>query len=255
MTLFKLCEWEINGYSDSDWILMVYDDETNSIKSLTIGTTRFAGCAAHGYQICYECAGSPISPTQEIIEKARLVLKDFLFQRIKRLNYLSVMEPEDVNPGDKVQLLIDHKNQAFEYKKCENCINGQWINPKNPQDKRDCFSCYGEGEIKGNKLKQNNKLVWLKYSAGLTGTVKSCRAYGTFYKNGYNQPGRDNKTVIFVTENNKIVRAPLSKLRLAKNLKSDFELLQQAEEQSKSLHFGMMHPRFTWYDKNYVSNL
>ena len=38
-----LCEWEENGYHDSDFFAAVWDDETERVESMLLGSTRFGG--------------------------------------------------------------------------------------------------------------------------------------------------------------------------------------------------------------------
>ena len=245
MTTYKLCEWEINGRDDSDFMMSIYNDETDKIETVCVGSTRYAG----GFDY-----GNSIMPTAEVVEKARLVLVEYMFQALRSAEHRDVLTPDDVALETRVSLLEPHKNQTFKTSPCVKCNgSGSWVNPKNPSDSRECFSCNGYGELQGEKIKDaNGKLVWDKFPAGLSGVVKYCGAYGTFYRTGYNQPGRGNRTVKFVTDEGKMVKAPLSKLRLAKEPMTDEVLRQRAESLSHGLHFGAMHPRFTWYDKNYA---
>lgn len=257
MTLYKLCEWEINGYNDSDWMLSVYNDEANKIETICIGSTRYAGCIEHHAQICYKCHGDPQMPTMEIVEKARLCLAEYIFNSLRHVEHRSVLEPDDVRIGERVRLLEPHKNQSFKTTPCTKCNgSGHWVNPRNPDDKRDCFGCKGYGEIQGEKNKDSNgKLIWEKFQAGLSGVVKYCQAYGQFYSSGYNQPCRFNRTVKFVTDDGKLVKAPLSKLRLDREPMSDEKLREKAESLSHELHFGSMYPKCAWYDKHYAANV
>jgi hypothetical protein len=248
MTLYNLCEWEINGYDDSDFMMSAFNDETNKIETICVGSTRYAGG--------YDYRGA-IMPTVEIVEKARLVLAEYIFQSIRAAEHRDVLEPDDVAEGVRVSLIEAHKNQTFKTTSCTKCNgSGHWVNPKNSADKRECFACKGYGELQGEKVKDaNGKLVWEKFSIGLSGVVKYCGAYGTFYRNGYNQPGRHNRTVKFVTDEGKLVKAPLSKLRLAREPMTDEKLRERAESLSHDLHFGRMYPKCAWYDKHFAADV
>ena len=186
MTIFKLCEWEVNGYNDSDWLMSVYDDELNTISTIMIGTTRFAsGINYHGAQ----------DPTPEIVERARLVLVETIHQRLIAADRVATLTPDNVSVDEVVCLIAPHKNAVANTTPCNKCSGtGYWVNPRNPIDKRACFTCEGRGTFKGEKVKDaTGKVVWDRFEPGLTGTVVKCHAYGTFYRNGYNQPGRENR--------------------------------------------------------------
>lgn len=248
MATYNLCEWEINGYNDSDFMMSVYNDETNKVEAVCVGSTRYAGGIDHG---------GALMPTVEIVEKARLVLKEYIFQKLRAAEHRDVLEPDDVQDESRVTLLEAHKNQVFKTTPCSKCNgSGSWVNPKNSSDKRECFGCKGYGELQGEKIKDSNgKLVWDKFPAGLSGVVKYCGAYGKFYRNGYNQPGRFNRTVKFLTDEGKLIKAPLSKLRMEREPLTDEVLYEKAENLSHGLHFGSMYPKCAWYDKHYAADV
>jgi hypothetical protein len=58
MTLWQAShEWEFNGRDDSDWYVVAYDEQSDTLRRVQVGSTRYAGCGEHGRRICYRCAG------------------------------------------------------------------------------------------------------------------------------------------------------------------------------------------------------
>jgi len=251
MTRYYLCEWEVNGYSDSDWMAIVYDDVTNSCHEVQIGTTR---CA---YPPSIKNANAE-PPTLEIVEKARLVLQDALLEILIQKNKLDILEPNNVEAGYRVQLLVSHRNQAKEEVICEKCNGtGQWVNPKKLTDLRDCFWCRAKGFKDGEKIKtEDGKVKWKVIPAGTEGEVISCEAFGKFYSNGYNQPNRFNRQLKVKLDDSSVINVPLVKCRMAKELSTDNALNSLAMNMSYSYDFASVFGgKFAWYSRNYAVEL
>lgn len=248
--LYALCEWEVNGYSDSDWYAVVYDDEHNKLFVKEIGTTRFANAMPS------LSANNLNLPTKDIVEKARLLLVPIILEYLKREEKLKFF-PDNFSIGDSVVSIEDHRNVEKNISNCAKCSgSGKWINPKNQQDIRSCFYCHGAGVIKGEKVKINGKQKYVLISQGAVGVVIDVFAFGTFYVNGYNKPDRSNRTASVKLVNGNVVNIPLSKLKLNSKELTEEQLLTKAINLSYNYDFGKFcHDRFTWYDKNYASNV
>ena len=234
MAHYVFAQWEHNGRDDSDWYAVVYNDETDELKCIETGTTRFAN-ALH--------IGPPLlPPTDEIREKAIIKLRDRYIRMVKRGNELKVLEPgpEDMRDGLRIRFLEPHKCMAKEYDEtpCKKCNgSGKWVNPRNSSDKRDCFTCKGQGIVKTNFRRKKDdaaKQEWLRIDSGSTGVIIRATTYGTFYANGYNRPDRHNTTAIIKLDDGREVKAPLKKLRLDAELMSDEECFKRADSIARS---------------------
>lgn len=247
MTLYVMDEWEHNGYDDSDWYAVVYDDETDKLSCQEVGTTRFANALPSNPPSIHKQINDEwvriflVKPTSEIIEKARACLvRDFLYDMVERAYKDKIFQlmPDTVVPGTKVLFQEEHKNQikTFKTKPCEKCSGGFWINPRNPQDKRPCFTCKGEGVLKFDfeKVKDGDKLAWKKIPVGTAATVLSLKSYGQFYRNGYNQPDGHNTTARLRLDDGSEAFAPLKKLRLVEDMPTEEQIKKKAESYAKS---------------------
>jgi hypothetical protein len=271
MSKYILCDWEINGYDDSDFMLMYYDDVSNTLHSHMHGTTRFGGCLCHkegklpeapqgssGYHLCarpvytegtYERVGEIpgewfLSPTVEVVEAARKLLEEKAFQGLtivdKRLR--DEPGPEDLVKGMTLRLTAAVRNQVSLTEPCRKCAGtGKWENPRNSADKRECFACRGTGTHKVGKVKtEAGKLKYDTIPADTVGMVVDWGSFGTFYRNGYNQPNRENTSVqlrIQVPEGDKVVRATLAKCRMERDYSSPESLRKRAVELSYNYHW------------------
>ncbi len=262
MTLYLLTDWEVNGYSDSDFWCTYYNTEDKTVHACEYGSTRYAGARTIGWNgnvstvvINGEHA---LAPTAEIVEEARQWLEGHIFERMVELDKRLVDEPnvEDLHPGLEVRLLADCKMQVNETEKCLKCGgSGHWTNPRNSADKRDCFGCKGTGTHVSGKKKVDGKLVYDKLSLGTHGSVVDWRSFGKFYSNGYNKPNRHNTSVQFRLEDGKVVRASLEKLRLHREYTAEHELRAKAKELSFSYGFSAIYPRHAWDCHNFAAQV
>jgi len=253
MTLYKLCDWEINGYSDSDGYLTYYNDETNELGCELTWTTRFAGG---------DSSGKFSMPTLEIVEKARKLLADKIFGMLRAAEDSDVLEPTAVVVGQRVRLLVDHKNAVKKHEEvpCDRCNGtGKWVNPKNASDLRDCFHCKGSGTLKRNFEKakdENGKTQWQKFPAGTSGIVEWVGMFGAHYANGYKQPGRFTLQVRLKTNDGVEVKCPLEKLRLDCEPESDVQIRVRAEECSYNYNFKPLFSKHGgWLSSNWAKEV
>lgn len=263
MSKFLLTDWEINGYDDSDFMCSYYDDKTNTIGFTCYGSTRYPSATVIGIgggttSVVVD-GENLLMPDADVVEKARLVLADRIFDRLQKADRKLVDEPDydDLRKDLRVRLTEKARMQLRQSEPCQKCSgSGKWINPRNPNDKRDCFACKGSGNHVGGKVKgDDGKQVWEELPAGLAGKVVDWRAFGQFYANGYNKPGRHNTTVQFRTDAGKLVRASLSKLRLDEDYKDDSYLYGKAEELSYNYQFSALYPRFAWDTHNFAAEV
>jgi hypothetical protein len=95
---YSLCEWEENGYDDSDFYAAYYDDETGEVKSKLVGSTRYyGGFSEDGKTNPFEY------PTPEVVEKARKVLEEHIFARLREAEDRAVLTPERASKGDRLR--------------------------------------------------------------------------------------------------------------------------------------------------------
>lgn len=263
MSKFLLTDWEINGYNDSDFMCSYFDDVTNTIGFHEYGTTRFPSptmiSIGGGLTSVVVDGANLLVPDAAVVEKARLVLADRIFDKLKAANRKMVGEPdvEDLKAGIKVRLLEKARMQLRESSSCNKCGgSGKWINPRNASDQRDCFACKGSGKHVGAKLKdENGKQAYKELPAGLVGEVIDWGSFGQFYASGYNKPNRNNTSVQFRTSDGEVVRASLSKLRLDQDYSDDLWLYDRAEKLSYNYGFSALYPRHAWDTHNFAAQV
>jgi hypothetical protein len=240
-------DWERNGYHDSDFYAALWNTETQDCEVVQTGSTAYAG----GVQV-----PQSVPWTDEQLELARQWLAKKIFVVLRAAEDRDVLTPNKIDKGDRVQLLEKHKNQAFTtiMVECPNCYGkGYWQNPHRSDDKRECFKCKGECVIqaKGEKIKGQ----WHRFEPGVVGSVLWSGAFGTFFKNGYNKPGRENITATIKLDDGRFMKAPLSKLRLAKSVDTDEAILQRSEELSYHMNpFSIIGGR-GWWTHNFAAAL
>lgn len=201
MSLYKLCDWEQNGYHDSYFKAAMYDSTADKIVGVETGATAYAGGR-----------GLPEpAPEGETLVKAYKCLerhiRGVLFQQALRKH----SEPDDLQVGMILETTGKVKCAKRSREDCRKCNGtGHWVNPNRPTDKRKCFSCHGKGyraeTIKGE---------WVRLDASTPIIVDDWKAYGKFYANGYNRPGRSNTTVTGHLADGTVVTVKLEKLQVA----------------------------------------
>ena len=245
---YKICEWEENGYHDSYFYGVLFDDATGLMSKIGLGATAYAYSPIPEWQ-------ESVMPTPEIVERCRLLLADFIFARIREAEHIDVFTPSDAKKDSVMVLLEDHKRQIKAPVPCEKCVGkGYWQNPNKAADRRPCFACEGTGSVaKGEAIKNaSGKILRETIPAGTRLTVLAVTAFGSFYRNGYNKPDRSNRTVTGRTDAGAVVNIPLKKLRLALEPMSDAGLLERAAELSHHHAYGTMFGCRAWLSDNYA---
>lgn len=264
MSKFLLTDWEINGHDDSDFMCSYYDDVANVIGFHEYGTTRCyaptnIGIHSDGTTSVTVDGDVLRMPTAEVVEKARQVLEDRILALMVAADKRLVDEPDvdDLHDGLRVRLTEKARMQVRQSEPCQKCNgSGKWVNPRNANDKRDCFACKGSGQHVGAKVKgDDGKQVWENLPVGTTGVVVEHRSFGTFYARGYNRPNRHNTTVSFRTDDGKVVRAGLSKLRLDRDYESVDAMRERAKRLSFNYGFSALYPRHAWDTHNFAAQV
>jgi hypothetical protein len=174
------------------------------------------GATAYGGGGCQETF-TPWTDTE--LERARLWLAGRVFEGIKAAELRDVLTPNKVQRGDPVALLVEHKNAVK--------VNGE--------------------KVQGQ---------WTRFPAGTVATVIRADAFGTFYRNGYNKPGRENTSAVCRLPDGGIMKAPLAKLRLAREPMTDSELQARAAELSYGMECkSLLTGHGGWWTANNAGNL
>lgn len=96
----------------------------------------------------------------------------------------------------------------------------------------------------------------VKIAAGTQGRVFWSGAYGQFYRNGYNRPGRANTRVGLELANGQRVFVALSACKRAKQPLSDAELKERADRLSLDCQFGKaLSAKHAWDSYNWASEV
>ena len=227
-------EWEHNGYHDSDWYGIVWNDTRQKAECLELGSTRYA-C---GY------TGMPknLAPWNDgAYARAQKWLAAQIFDVIKQAEYAVVMTPTiQALEGAKVRLLTKHTSQERDQSSCDKCGgSGKWINPNKAHDQRECFSCKGLGVIvsKEKVRTADGKISRQLLPEGTSGDVIALKTFGVFYKNGYNKPGRENTQAKVRLCDGRIVSIPCDKLRLDREPMNDDQLTARARKLAQNMNF------------------
>ena len=249
----RICEWEDNGYDDSDFYGAYFDSDTGTVKTMLIGTTRGAMSVPEEWR-------GMLLPTIGVVEQARQWLQGHIYGVIHAAEHRDVSEPSlsILNKGVRVKLTKSHRNVVKETEPCRKCGGtGYWVNPRNSTDKRECFNCNGTGERKTRTRKkdENGKQVYVVFAEGTEGDIAGTATYGTFYRNGYNKPGRHNTTLKVKLDDGMVVNVPAEKVALAREPLTDEELQKQAKKSSYGYQWGMAAGCKAWLSKDYTTTL
>lgn len=246
---YKLCEWEDNGYHDSYFYGAYYDDETGCIESCSLGATAYAMVETPAFY-AFEW------PTREALESARLVLRDHIFKAIREAEHADVLTPQDAKADDVLVTIAEHKRQLKTGTPCTRCDGkGFWQNPHKATDQRQCFTCKGTATMAGGEALRdaNGKAIREIIPAGTRITTISVKAYGSFYRNGYNRPNRDNRTITGRDDAGNVLHIPLKKLRHERDPMSDTELWERADKLSHHHNYGSITGCRAWLSKDYAA--
>ena len=259
---YVLCDWEINGYDDSDFMLVYFDAATNTLHEMMHGTTRFGSCTCDvgGFHVhgSAEHPAEPLHfPTPAVVEAARLALARLAFGLLEREDKRQRDTPhhKELTVGMLVTTTANVRNQASSETPCDKCEgSGKWINPRNAADERQCFACKGRGLCRGEKVRDaNGKLAWHSYAAGTTGEVLSVRVFGRRY-----QWDTDPKqvSVCIRTAEGKVFTASLDKVRLARAYKSTEQLQAKADELSYTYNWPVgLQAKCAWLTRNFAAEV
>lgn len=200
MTLYRLCEWEENGYHDSYGQLAYFDSEKNELGQIEHWATAYGG-GPDLTPYLYPCG--------TVIEQARKVLEKTIYSALKENDMQMVYNPRDkeLSVGTKVRTNKPVKNKERTVSDCSKCNgSGHWINPRNPDDKRPCFNCHGTGKVQGEPTGQ-----WVKIPKGTVGEIIDTYQY------------KRNSPVSFTirAEDGSIFRCGSKSLRLDRKPESD----------------------------------
>lgn len=215
MTLYRLSEWEENGYHDSYGYMAYYDSEKGELGQVNHWATAYAG----GLD-----TSAYLSPTPEALEGARQLLEAKIYARLVADDQQRVFQPTDkqLEIGTKVRTTKGVRNKDRETATCPKCNgSGHWVNPRNSEDKRQCFKCHGTGQVQG---KSTGKFV--KIPEGTVGEVID--------RYQYNSRSVINWTIR--AEDGSLFRCGCGSLRLDRELQSEQHWRKRAFE--LSFHFS-----------------
>lgn len=247
--LYLLQSWEINGYHDSDFYGAFWDTETQTVRRIEMGSTRYA---SQGNPMLFST-----ELTVEIVQSAIYWLEDVVYDAMSAAASNRINRPDTISVGDKVCLTAAKKGHkyAVEHQICEKCGgSGQWVNPNYSDDVRECFGCNGAGS-KLSYVKVTNpatgKPAWDMFEPGTKGTVIWVGTFNQIYANGCNKWGRNTISARILTDDNRIASVSLSQLRLDEEMPSNQSLRSKAKLYASRCTFGqMLDPRFAWDSSN-----
>lgn len=222
--LYKLCDWEQNGYHDSYFKAALFNSETQEIVGVETGATAYAG----GRGLPEPAATGPVLISAYVALENHIRVK--LYQ--EALTKHSEPDLESLQVGMILETTGKIRCARRTKEECRKCSgSGHWINPNRSSDKRKCFACEGKGFHVSKGVKdENGKAVWVHVPKGEPVIVDSWKSYGTFYKNGYNQPNRGNTTITGHLADGTPVTVKLEKLRVCGDLPTESMFRRKAHE-------------------------
>ena len=154
-------EWEYNGYDDSDFYAILWNPETGW-RRIETGSTRYPGGIEVGH-----LPKTFVSEADRA--KAKASLKAMLLAQV-------LGSPATRQVGELARILKDGKCKDIEMvtDSCRRCQGtGAWVNPRIPEDRRECFGCEGSG----NRTSFVSVPGMVGYVAGTVGTVAHVVSY------------------------------------------------------------------------------
>lgn len=219
---------EENGYDDSDWVAPYFMPETKSIEVCLVNSTRFAG----GFS---EPADIILTPTKEIAELVADLLYLEKLPLYVKADKATIENPFSINIGQSYILKEKHAPRNV-FTVCGKCNGtGAWVNPKNENDKRECFACYASGVVK-TQGKAN------KLEIGLTGTAIAYTKQLVSFRN--------EVTTVTLKTDSGFVRVPLDKL--SENRSVDFTACDVSARKSAT-HFDIF--KSSGYSRSILGNI
>jgi hypothetical protein len=203
MTIYRIADWEANGYDDSDFFESHYDTETGTLDAVEVGSTRYAGLCPE--RVAELALVRPISEAPlEVVEAIRKIFVSSIHGTLVFAEERDC-EPQDANKGNRLKLAYEVKH-------------------------------------KGEKI-----------AAGLAGTVFWCGAFGKFYRNGYNKPGRHNRRVGLKLDDGRSVFVALKACNREKPAESSEALLVIAERISWKVHVAEVIGCRAWLTHDWIT--
>lgn len=192
-------EWEHNGYDDSDFYRAMYDPNTGELRKVETWTTRFACHAPLPYVVPEDWTGGWVP----YIPPSKV--PESIWQRAEQALAETIY-----------QLIRSAEHRAI----------------LQPQDAK-------RGDVLRLTEAHNSRKTKQVLPAGTQIRVNDCSAFGTFYRNGYNHPNRENRSIVgtVLGHPETLVRVPLSKCRLDREPESDESLRQRANELARNRRF------------------
>lgn len=203
MTIYRVAEWEVNGYNDSDFCEAHYNTETDKLEGVEVHSTRYAGLCAERVAELAKVRHLSEAP-MEVIESIRRIIVGRIHRALMSAEERDC-KPENASNGNRLILNRDVRHK-------------------------------GETLVKG-----------------LAGTVFWCGAYGKFYKNGYNKPGRHNRRVGLALDDGRRVFVALSACDREKPAESSEVLLASAEKISWNVRVAEVVGCRAWLSHDYLT--
>lgn len=220
-------EWEHSGYDDSDFYRAMYDPNKGTLEKVETHSTRY-GC---GYFAVV---------TKEYAQKHGL--NGYINHA-----YNPATGRYDVENGIQVSLpvtwFVDPKQVPERvWQQAEQLLAEQIFQLIRSAEHRDVLQPSNAKAGDRLRLSEAHRSVKTKQTlpVGTRIRVNEVQCFGTFYRNGYNQPGRHNRSVIgtVIGQPDKLVRVPLDKCQLDKEPMPDGELRARAAELAKNRRFN-----------------
>jgi hypothetical protein len=181
---FWLGAFERNGLSDSDFYTIWYDANKNTIECIESGSTRYYSGGVDLNQLHKN------KLTPELTEKARLVLREVIFNHAKADNASMVRNPQ-----------LEHFTMHTKFEASEPI-----------------------------RKKGDDGKFYVIPTGTVVEVVGKPTAFGTFYRNGYNRPNPKNSTVSCRMNDGSYVYLPCHKLKLPESeLLTDEVLMKVAD--------------------------
>lgn len=180
MTTYQVStEWEYNGYDDSDFYVVTFNDETEELQRFEVGSTRYPADFSRTYGSLVKLADVP----EDIWIRAEAA---YAKRAVGMLLFCdeNQRKRDGQRVGETVVLTRDIQNRPrtkvdVECFKCGG--KGFWQNPRNEEDKRTCFKCNG---TKIAQVSKAGKGTSITYKAGTVAEVLAVFAnrsqFGTF---------------------------------------------------------------------------
>ncbi len=203
--LLKIAEWRDGNYYDSERISAYWDTTQKVVKTNYTDNEQ-------------ECS---LDWTETDIEDFRQSFQQYIFDQLKKDNEDSIYNPKKLAVGQLVKFKAAKNCRKWcKTTECEYCENGQWENPYNPFDKRDCYHCNG--------LNVSLSEAVIEALAIEQGTIAKVYDSASFHEKLSARVIIDHEIYGYI-----IIGASVDKLQLIDSVKSDEDLRIKAENFSK----------------------